>query len=145
MGQQVRGERDLDVPAEVVWSVITDLEAYPTWTEGVQEVVVLERDADDYPLRARFALRTPLGELAYVLEYRYDDSSMRWVLAEGSMVTQLDGGYTITEPTPGRTHVVYELEAEVDLPVPGILKQRAARTILEQGLDGLARRVASLA
>lgn len=145
MAQRVRGERDLDVPAELVWSVLTDLEAYPSWTEGVHEVVVLERDADDYPLRARFSLRTPLGDIVYVLDYRYDDSSMRWSLAEGTTVTLLDGGYTITEPASGRTHVVYELEVDVDLPVPGLLKQRAARTILEQGLDGLARRVAALA
>lgn len=145
MAQQVRGERELEATAELVWSVITDLEAYPAWTEGVEQVVVLERDDDDYPLRARFSLRTPLGEIGYVLSYRYDDSSIRWELSEGTTVTRLDGGYTITEPSPGRTHVVYELEVDVDLPVPGLLKQRAARTILEQGLDGLVRRVAALA
>lgn len=144
MAQAVRGERDLDVSAELVWSVVTDLEAYPHWIEGVHEVVVLARDDDDYPLRARFALRTPLGDIGYVLDYRYDDTSMRWVLSEGSTVTRLDGGYTITETGPGRTNVVYELEADVDLPVPGLLKQRAARTILEQGLAGLARRVDEL-
>jgi ribosome-associated toxin RatA of RatAB toxin-antitoxin module len=145
MGQQVRGERELDVAAETVWSIITDLEAYPDWTEGVREVVVVERDADDYPLRARFALATPLGDIGYTLGYRYDDSSMRWTLIEGSTVTRLDGGYTVEALGADRTRVVYELEADVDLPVPGILKQRAARSILEQGLDGLARRVAELA
>lgn len=145
MGHRVQGERDLPVPVELVWSVLTDLEAYPEWTEGIRSVSVLERDGDDYPVLARFALDTPLGEVTYTLRYRYEDSAMRWDLVEGRTVTQLDGAYIITAAGPGTTHVRYELEADVDLPLPRVLKQRAAGTILEQGLEGLARRVTEVA
>ena len=37
------------------------------------------------------------------------------------------------------------LEVDVDLPLPPFMKKRAARTILEQGLEGLRTRAESLA
>jgi hypothetical protein len=79
-----------------------------------------------------------------VLAYSYEDGAMRWTLVEGDLIRQLDGAYEIEATDGGTTRVTYTLEVDVDLPLPGPLKRMAARTILDQGLDGLARRVAAL-
>jgi ribosome-associated toxin RatA of RatAB toxin-antitoxin module len=143
MGERVSGTVDLDAPSAVVWDIVTDLAAYPEWTEGVLAIEVLEEDADGYPVRARFRVDARMAEVTYVLDYAYEAGAMRWTLVEGDLIRQLDGSYDIEDTGDGRTRVTYTLEVDVDLPLPGALKRMAARTILDQGLDGLARRVAS--
>lgn len=143
MGERVSGTIEVDVAAAEVWDIVTDLAAYPEWTEGVLAIEVLEEDADGYPVRARFRVDARVSEVTYVLAYAYDAGVMRWSLAEGDLLRQLDGRYTIEALDDERTRVTYDLEVDVDLPLPAALKRRAARTILDQGLEGLARRAAA--
>jgi hypothetical protein len=74
-----------------------------------------------------------------VIEYRYEDYDISWTLVEGETISQLDGTYELWEEDGDGTGVRYTLEVDVDMPLPGFLKKRAAKQILEQGLDGLKR------
>lgn len=139
MGQRVTDTTSIDADAETVFGVITDLEAYPEWAEGMLEAEVLSRDDQDRPERARFKVDARVAEIEYVLGYRYDGHDVSWSLVEGETVSQLDGSYELEE-RDGTTSVRYTLEADVDMPVPGFLKKRATRTILDQGLRGLKQR-----
>ncbi len=40
--------------------------------------------------------------------------------------------------------MTYSLEADVDIPLPGFMKKRAAKQILDQGLRGLKKRAESV-
>lgn len=139
MGQKVSDEITVDTSMVAVWNVITDIEAYPAWTDGVEETTVLSTTEEGYPHQAHFRVDAKVSEVTYTIEYRYEDYDVRWHLVEGEMLSQLDGAYELTEDG-GATHVRYTLEVDVDLPVPGFMKKRAARTILEQGLNGLKAR-----
>lgn len=139
MGQRVTDTTSIDANAETVFGVITDLEAYPEWAEGMLEAEVLSRDDQDRPEKARFKVDARVAEIEYVLGYRYDGHDVSWSLVEGETVSQLDGSYELEE-RDGTTSVRYTLEADVDMPVPGFLKKRATRTILDQGLRGLKQR-----
>jgi ribosome-associated toxin RatA of RatAB toxin-antitoxin module len=139
MGQRVNDSTDIDADAATIFDVITDLEAYPEWAEGMLEAEILSRDDQDRPEKARFRVDARVAEIEYVLQYRYDGYDVSWTLAEGETVSQLDGSYELQEQA-GSTRVRYTLEADVDMPVPGFLKKRATRTILDQGLRGLKKR-----
>lgn len=139
MGQSVTDETTIAAPIDTVWEVITDLETYPEWTEGVLETEILSTDDDGYPHRGRFRVDAKVAEINYVIEYRYSDYDVAWHLVEGETISQLDGRYELWEQDGG-TGVRYSLEVDVDLPLPGFLKKRAARTILDQGLLGLKQR-----
>lgn len=139
MGQRVTDTISIDADAETVFGVITDLEAYPEWAEGMLEAEVLSRDDQGRPAKARFKIDARVAEIEYVLGYRYDGHDVSWSLVEGETVSQLDGSYELEE-RDGTTSVRYTLEADVDMPVPGFLKKRATRTILDQGLRGLKQR-----
>lgn len=139
MGQRVTDTTSIDADAETVLGVITDLEAYPEWAEGMLEAEVLSRDDQGRPEKARFKVDARVAEIGYVLGYRYDGHDVSWSLVEGETVSQLDGSYELEE-RDGTTSVRYTLEADVDMPVPGFLKKRATRTILDQGLRGLKQR-----
>ncbi|GGI04731.1 SRPBCC family protein [Egicoccus halophilus] len=139
MGERVSDETTIAASMDTVWNTITDLEAYPEWAEGMLEVELLTTDDDGYPETARFRVDARVAEVTYVLRYSYDDYDVRWTLVEGETISQLDGAYDLSE-TDGGTSVRYSLEADVDLPLPGFLKKRAAKQILDQGLRGLKAR-----
>jgi ribosome-associated toxin RatA of RatAB toxin-antitoxin module len=144
VGQRVSETTTIAAPAATVLAVITDLDSYPEWAEGVLETEVLARDDQDRPDRARFRLDAKVAEVRYTLQYRYTEDTVSWTLLEGDTISQLDGRYELTPDGDG-TSVRYDLEADVDMPLPGFLKKRAAKQILEQGLEGLKRRAESRA
>lgn len=139
MGERVSDETVVTAPAETVWAVITDLASYPDWADGVEEVEVLESDDEGRPVSARFVVDARIMTVRYTLAYEYGDNSMTWSLTEADQLSQLDGEYRIT-PDGERSRVRYMLEVDVGMPVPGFVKRRAAKEILETGLMGLKRR-----
>lgn len=139
MGQRVSDRTIVAAPVSTVLEVIYGLEHYPEWAEGVLETEVLERDADGRPSQARFRVDAKVAEVTYTIRYTHEGDAVSWTLVEGETISQLDGRYGLTS-VDGGTEVVYDLEADVDLPLPSFLKKRAAKQILEQGLEGLKRR-----
>jgi ribosome-associated toxin RatA of RatAB toxin-antitoxin module len=139
MGEKVSDTTTVAASIDTVWNVITDIESYPEWTEGVEETAVLSTTDEGYPWQARFRVDAKVSEITYTIQYDYDDYDVRWHLLEGETLSQLDGAYELSEDGDG-THVRYTLEVDVDLPLPGFMKKRAAKTILEQGLTGLKAR-----
>lgn len=144
MGQRVSDKVTIAAPADVVMSVITDLEAYPTWADGMKKVEVLERDDQDRPVKASFEVDAKVAEVDYDLVYTYADDRLSWTLVRGDVLTQLDGSYVLVE-RGGTTEVTYTLEADISIPLPGFMKKRAAKQILDTGLKGLKDRAESLA
>ena len=140
VGQRVSDRITIEASPDTVWETITALEAYPEWAEGVRAIEVLAANEDGSPHQARFTIDAKVSEVTYVIEYAYEDYDITWSLLEGDTISQLDGAYRLFETEDGGTEVEYDLEVDVDLPLPGFMKKRAARTILEQGLTGLKAR-----
>lgn len=142
VSQRVEDEIEIDAPPSAVQAVITDIDSYPTWADGVRETEVLSTYPDGAPHRARFRIDVRIQEATYVVEYQYEGDEVTWSLVEGDLLKQLDGRYTLTPLADGsRTHVAFALEVDVAMPLPRYLKNRAARSILEQGLAKLKERV----
>lgn len=144
MGQKVADTTRIAASPETILDVITDLGAYPQWAEGVKKAEILETDAEGRPARARFEVDAKVVEVTYTLQYTYGDHRVSWTLVEGEPLNQLDGSYVLA-PSGSATDVTYSLEADVDIPLPGFMKKRAAKQILDQGLKGLKQRAESRA
>ncbi len=142
MGQTASDDIVVHAPPDAIFDVITDLEAYPDWAEGVLDVEILANDDEGRPLRARFHVDARVMEISYTLAYEYAADRISWKLTEGEQISQLDGTYQLV-PNGDATHVRYALEVEIDLPLPRFLKRRAAKVILDTGLKGLKERVES--
>jgi len=124
-------------------AVIADFAAYPQWASGVRAAEVLDQE-DGRAGRVRFTLDAGPVKDTYVLGYDWDgDAAVRWHLAEaGSVVSGMDGGYLLAD-TGGGTETTYELSVDVRIPMPGLLKRRAEKTIIDTALKGLKNRVES--
>ena len=94
----------------------------------------------------RFALDAGMIKDRYVLCYDWDgDTAVRWNLdpAEpGSVMSEMSGSYLLADSGSG-TNVTYELTIGLRLPMLGMLKRRAEKTIIDTALKGLKSRAES--
>ncbi len=127
-------------PAAVVMAVISDFGAYPEWASAIRSAEVLERDSGQ-PSRVRFELDAGLVKDSYVLGYQWDgEAGVRWQLAEaGAVISAMDGAYRLADRGAG-TEVTYDLAVDIRLPMPGMLKRRAEKMIVDTALKGLKQR-----
>ena len=126
--------------AEAVWDVIADFEAYPEWQDDVKEVEILETDDDGWGVKVRFGVDVRFMHAILVLAYRYTDTEMHWWLVDGHGVRKNTGTYTLEPLGNGATHVSYELEVVPTMPVPGMMRRRAARHIIDAALPAMKER-----
>jgi hypothetical protein len=132
-------------PRGAVMAVIADFRAYPDWATGVRSAEVVEPGPGGLPRRVRFVLDAGLIKDSYVLAYEWEtDSGVSWELAEGgTMVTEMSGAYLLADAGSG-TRVSYELTVGTRMPMIGMLKRRAEKTIIETALKGLKNRAEAL-
>ncbi len=130
--------------AATVMGVIADFGAYPQWATGVRAAEILETGPAGRALRVRFALDAGVIKDSYVLAYDWDgDTAVSWQLAAaGSVVTEMSGAYLLARED-GATTVSYELAVGTKVPLPGLIRRRAERTIIDAALTGLKARVES--
>jgi hypothetical protein len=119
-------------------AVIADFARYPQWVTAMRFAEVLGTGEDGRADKVRFQLDAGLVRDSYVLAYRWDgDSEVSWHLAEpGSVIAEMTGGYRLADADVGST-VSYELTVDVRMPMPGLLKRKAEKMIIDTALKGL--------
>ncbi len=128
----------------IVMGVIADFGSYPDWATGVRMAEIVEAGPGERPLRVRFGLDAGVIKDSYVLAYEWQgDTAVSWRLAEpGSVVTEMSGAYLLASEDDG-TKVSYELAVGTRMPLPGLVRRRAERTIIDAALKGLKARAES--
>jgi carbon monoxide dehydrogenase subunit G len=131
-------------PRTLVMSVIADFPAYRDWATGVRSAEILESGPDGRALQVRFVLDAGLIKDSYVLAYQWDaDAAVHWDLADpGSMISEMSGGYRLADDGGG-TRVTYDLAVGLRVPMLGVMKRRAEKTIVDTALKGLRDRAQS--
>jgi ribosome-associated toxin RatA of RatAB toxin-antitoxin module len=132
----------VDAPPARVWDVAVDFESYPEWVRDVKEARIIERDGEGRGKRVEFRAAALGKSIRYVLEYDYSDApaSFSWKFVEGDFVRRLDGTYRF-EPDGDGTRVHYELVVDLAVPLPGLVKRRAAGLIMGSALKELKKQV----
>ncbi|HYI61800.1 MAG TPA: SRPBCC family protein [Acidimicrobiales bacterium] len=142
MGDSVREHMTIEAPVEDVLAVILDIERYPEWARDLKEAEVLARDDEGRVAEARFRAAGFGYSTQYTLAYDHSaEGVLSWRLTEGDVTRKLDGHYELVGHDDGTTEVVYELEAELVLPLPGFVKRRTAAKITHTALRELKARV----
>ena len=124
---------------DAVMAVIADFDAYPDWVDSMERATVLSR-TDGRADEVEMVLAHPLFSDTYVLAYDWAPDRVSWHLVRGGRLTAMDGSYVLA-PGAGRTTVTYTLEVDTSLPMIGLLRRKAEKTIVDAALRGLKRRV----
>jgi ribosome-associated toxin RatA of RatAB toxin-antitoxin module len=122
------------------FGVAADFEEYPEWASDVKEVDVVERDASGRGSRVAYRASALGRTIRYVLDYDWSEApaAFSWTLVEGDMVRAIDGRYGF-RPEGDGTLVTYDLSIDLAVPLPGLVKRRAAGLITNAALEDLRR------
>jgi uncharacterized protein YndB with AHSA1/START domain len=124
-----------------VWDVLTDFDGYPTWAHDLKSATVVERDAEGRARDVAFRAAAMGRSTSYTLRYDYDRAPevLSWRLVGGDLTRKLDGSYELlpVDGHPERTEVIYHLEVDLVVPLPGFVKRRAEGRIMSNALRHL--------
>ena len=143
MTDAARLEATIDAEPGELWSVLADFEHYPAWARDLKAAEVLERDEQGRGVLVQFRAAAMGRSTNYVLRYDHTDAPARlpWRLESGDIMRKLDGQYRLEPLAGGGTRVIYELEVELVVPLPGFVKRRAEHKIMHTALDELRSHV----
>lgn len=132
----------IDAPPAAVMDVIADFAAYPEWATGVRSAQVLADGDSGRASEVAFVLDASPIKDEYALAYEWDgDAAVSWTLSKpGSVLTSMDGTYTLEAVGTGATKVTYQLRVDVAIPLLGMLKRKAEKVVIDTALKGLKRR-----
>lgn len=128
---------DVAAPFDDVLATIRDVESQPAWIPEILEAELLEVYEDDLPATARFKAAATVGTDEYTLSYEHADDEMSWTMLKGRLQTGQEGRYSLVATAPDRTSVTYELTIHHNLPLPGFIRGRVIRSLVDSTLTGL--------
>jgi len=132
---------EVSSPAQHVYEVALDLEAYPDWATGVQSVDILEEDEYGRPAVVDFVAEAMIKEISYRLRYDYGlESGFSWTAEPGADIKAMEGSYEFKELDDGSTEVLYALRVDPAFTIPGFLRKQAEKQIVSSALRGLKKR-----
>jgi len=128
-------------PFDAVLATIRDVESQVEWIPEILEAQVLEEYDDGLPATARFKAAATVGTDEYVLSYEHAPDGMSWTMLKGRLQTGQEGRYTLTKAAKDRTSVTYELTIHHNLPLPGFIRNRVIKGLVDSTLNGLTKRL----
>ena len=146
MADRTESSIDIDAKPGEVLDVIADFESYPEWATEVKAVSILTEEGDGWADQVQFTLDAGAIKDTYTLAYTWDvtksgTGAVSWELVEAETVLKaLDGSYVLEGPKQGPTTVTYQLTVDVRIPMLGMLKRKAEKSIISTALQELKKR-----
>jgi carbon monoxide dehydrogenase subunit G len=142
VAEETEGTINIDADPAEVMGVIADFEAYPDWSD-VDRVDVLARDRRGRGIEVSYEVSVLGMSASYILAYKYrpGNSGVSWTTtrAEGA-VKDIRGEYMIKDEE-GKSRVTYRLAVDLAIPVPGFMRRKGSRRVVETALLGLKRQL----
>lgn len=139
MADRTSASIDIAAPPAEIMAVIADFEHYPDWVDSMRSAEVLTRSGGRAET-VRMVLDHSLVKDDYVLAYEWQPTRVSWRLVEGTLLKAMDGAYELKSTGSGTT-VTYDLAVDVNLPMIGMFRRKAERTIIGGALKNLKLRV----
>jgi hypothetical protein len=129
---------EIKAPFSEVVETLRDIESQVEWIPEILEAELLEiYEDDDLPATARFKASATVGTDRYTLSYEQSDDAMSWTMVEGHLQTGQEGRYQLRELGRDLTSVTYDLTIHHNLPLPGFIRQRVIKGLVDSTLTGL--------
>lgn len=128
---------------QACFDTIIDFEHYAEWAADVKAVKVEARDDEGRGTQVTFRVAAFGRSTTYALAYDYSRAPLgiSWRQTQGDVTSRLDGHYVLRPTDEGDTEVLYHLDIELRVPIPGFVKRRAECRIIHTALTDLRERV----
>jgi ribosome-associated toxin RatA of RatAB toxin-antitoxin module len=142
--EQAEGTKTIDASAADIMEVLSDFEAYPTWTD-VKKTKVEKTDKQGRATEVHYEVSQFGITAKYTLAYKYTagDGGLTWTTksVDEGPIKDIEGEYVLEELDEDETEVTYRMTLELKTKLPGILMKRGEKMIIRNALDGLKKRV----
>jgi uncharacterized membrane protein len=129
---------EVAAPRTKVLKVIRDVESQPDWIPAILEAEVLDVYEDDgLPATARLKASATVGTDEYTLSYDHPDDGMAWTMLKGRLQIGQEGSFMLAPVNRGHTSVTYDLTIHHNLPLPGFIRKRVIKGLVDDTLTGL--------
>ena len=137
--------RIVQAPPRRCFEIVRDVERMSEWATDVKEVDVLVWDDEGRPGDVSFRAAAMGRSTHYTLRYSYGSNPLRisWRLLESDQVARMNGDYEFL-PIVGDsevTEVVYKLDVELLVRIPGFVRRRLEAKIVHEAVDDLKFRI----
>jgi uncharacterized membrane protein len=133
----IKGDRsvEIDAPIERCFEIAANIEAAPEWQGSLQDVEVLERDADKRATLVETKSDAKVKSVRALLRFSYDDPThIEWTQEKGE-TKSLRGWWDFEDLGGGRTRATYALETDPGR-VLGLLLRGPAEAMVKDFLLG---------
>ena len=110
----IKGDRSVEVDAPIArcFEIAANIEAAPEWQGSLQDVEVLERDAEKRATLVETKSDAKVKSVRALLRFSYEEPTrIEWVQEKGD-TKSLHGSWTFEDLGGGRTRATYALEAD---------------------------------
>ena len=135
--------QNIEAPASEVAAVLVDLESYPSWSSAIKSVEVQERDEANRPIKAKVKIEAGVLKDRALLNYDYSKfpSAISFSLEEADLMTEMSGTYLIEDNGDDTTKVTYQLNVQVSMPVPDMMRRKAEMATIDAALAQLKKKI----
>jgi ribosome-associated toxin RatA of RatAB toxin-antitoxin module len=130
----------IEASPEEILDVIADFDSVTEWSSAHQSAEILERDADGRPTTVKMKVKAAGITDEQVIAYTWGDNEVSWTLVSSGQQRSQDASYTLI-PDGERTKVKFQLSVDPVVPLPGFVLKRAIKGTIDNGTDGLRKRV----
>ena len=140
MADQTSASIDIAASPAEIMAVIADFERYPEWVDSMKSAEVLTRSGTAGRRRSGWCWTTAWSRTTTCWPTSGSRTMVSWQLVEGTLLKAMDGAYAL-KPNGASTTVTYQLTVDVNMPMIGLFKRKAEKTIIDGALKNLKKRV----
>ena len=137
MAVSVQSVIDIEVGIPEIMEVLADVKSLVDWSDAHREVVVREADEDGWPIVVWEKISQWGVSDEMVVRYEWYDGEVSWSLVESNTQHVQNARYTLTDNGNGSTHVVFDLEVDLKIKLPGMVLKKAQKHIADVATSGL--------
>ena len=139
MSEASKNSIQIDAPVADVTALLFDPAGYPEWSSAIKSASVLEKDGEGRAIKIEMMIKAGQVKDRVILDYDWSKApnALTFALDDADMLTEMTGGYTLTDNGDDTTKVEYELTVALSMPVPAMMRTKAESDTIDLALKEL--------
>ncbi|MBB1031973.1 cyclase [Dietzia sp. SLG310A2-38A2] len=137
MAVSVQSVVKIEAGVPEIMEVLADVDSLVDWSSAHRAVEVREADDEGWPIVVweRVSQYGVTDEM--VVRYEWYDGEVSWSLVESGSQKIQNARYVLTDNGDGTTEVVFDLEVDLKIKLPGPVVKKAQKHIADVATTGL--------
>ena len=127
-----------------IFQVVSDVERYPEFVDGMDKMVILESDKKNNTMKVEYSINIIKNFRYTILMKLEPENCISWELVGGDLFKKNNGRWDFRKLSDHETEVVYSLDVEFKLFAPSFIVDELVSQGLPQMMSAFESRVREL-